>query len=151
MNAEDIIEALNRALAAELSAIEIYTAHARVIREPGVAQGVLAIRDVEQEHARALAGRVRSLGGVPVPPGAPATVVGRAAGAVTTQLSTADMLLLELSEEQQAMIDYVASIAQIMDDYDTLDLLEEHLVDEMRHARWLKSQIRAAQARPVAT
>jgi bacterioferritin (cytochrome b1) len=77
--------------------------------------------------------------------------VGRAAGAVTTQLSTADMLLLELSEEQQAMIDYVASIAQIMDDYDTLDLLEEHLVDEMRHARWLKSQIRAAQARPVAT
>ena len=34
-------------------------------------------------------------------------------------------------------------IAEIMDDEETLDLLEEHLADEMQHARWLKAQIAA--------
>jgi hypothetical protein len=28
-----------------------------------------------------------------------------------------------------------------MDDEETVDMLEEHLVDEMQHARWLKAQI----------
>jgi len=43
--------------------------------------------------------------------------------------------------EQQAIKDYAAQIAEIMDDEETLDLLEEHLRDEIQHARWMKAQI----------
>ncbi len=53
------------------------------------------------------------------------------------------MLRLELAEEQQAIKDYATQIAEIMEDEDTLDLLEEHLADEIQHARWLKAQIAA--------
>jgi len=52
-----------------------------------------------------------------------------------------EMLQLELAEEQQAIKDYAAQIAEIMDDEETLDMLEEHLVDEIQHSRWLKAQI----------
>jgi len=63
-------------------------------------------------------------------------------GATTAQVSTVEMLKLELGEEQQAIKDYSAQIAEIVDD-DTVTLLQEHLQDEMEHARWLKAQIRA--------
>jgi bacterioferritin (cytochrome b1) len=53
------------------------------------------------------------------------------------------MLRLELAEEQQAIRDYAAQIADIMDDEETLDLLEEHLADEIQHSRWLKARIAA--------
>lgn len=141
MTHEEIIAALNNALNAELGAVEMYTAHAGAIQEPGIAQAVRAIRDVEQGHARALAERVRALGGEPVSPGGAATVAGRAAGAVTAQMGTEDMLRLELAEEQKAITDYAEAIAHIMDDERTLDLLEEHLLDEIRHSRWMKARI----------
>jgi bacterioferritin (cytochrome b1) len=141
MTHEEIIAALNNALNAELGAVEMYSAHARAIQEPGIAQAVRAIRDVEQGHARALTERVRALGGEPVSPGGAATVAGRAAGAATAQMGTADMLRLELAEEQKAITDYAEAIAHIMDDERTLDLLEEHLLDEIRHSRWMKARI----------
>ena len=141
MTRQEIIAALNNALNAELGAIEMYTAHARAIQEPGIAQAVQAIRDVERGHARALAERVRALGGEPVLPGGAATVAGRAAGAVTAQMGTADMLRLELAEEQKAILDYAEAIANVMDDEMTLDLLEENLLDEIRHSRWMKARI----------
>jgi bacterioferritin (cytochrome b1) len=141
MTHKEIIAALNNSLNAELSAVEMYSAHARAIQEPGIAQAVRAIRDVEQEHARALTERVRALGGEPVLPGGAATVAGRAAGAVTAQMGTGDMLRLELAEEQKAILDYAEAIAHIMDDERTLDLLEEHLLDEIRHSRWMKARI----------
>jgi len=141
MTHEEIIAALNNALNAELGAIEMYSAHARAIQEPSIAQAVRAIRDVEQGHAWALAERVRALGGEPVSPGGAATVAGRAAGAATAQMGTGDMLRLELAEEQKAILDYAEAIAHIMDDERTLDLLEEHLLDEIRHSRWMKARI----------
>jgi bacterioferritin (cytochrome b1) len=141
MDRTEIIEALNKDLRAELSAVEVYAAHAKAIPQDTIAQGVRAILNVEQRHARDLAARIRALGGTPNEPGGAETVAGRAVGMGTAQASTVEMLHLELAEEQQAIKDYATQIAEIMDDNKTLDLLEEHLVDEMQHARWLKAQI----------
>lgn len=141
MDRTQVIEALNHDLRAELSAVEMYAAHAEAIPQDAIAQGVRAIMAVEGRHARDLTARIKALGGTPAQPGGAETIVGRAVGATSAQDSTADMLRLELAEEQQAIRDYATQIAEIMDDEETLDLLEEHLVDEMQHARWFKAQI----------
>lgn len=143
LSKEQIIEALNHDLVAEWSAVEMYGAHAKAIAEDAIVEGVRAILSVEEGHAQELTKRIRELGGEPVQPGGAATVLGRAVGAASSQAGTAEMLRLELGEEQQAIKDYSAQIAEIVDDDDTVALLEEHLHDEMEHARWLKAQIRA--------
>jgi bacterioferritin (cytochrome b1) len=143
MEREQIVEALNDNLRAELSAVEMYGAHARAISEDAIAEGVRAIMQVEQRHARDLAERIEALGGSPAEPGGAETVAGRTAGAATAQASTAEMLRLELAEEQQFIKDYAAEIAEIMDDEETLDMLQEHLNDEIEHSRWMKAQLAA--------
>jgi bacterioferritin (cytochrome b1) len=143
MDREQIIEALNRDLSAELSAVEMYAAHASTIQEDDIAQGVRAIMAVEQQHARNLSARISALGGTPAEPGGVETIAGRSVGATSAQASTVEMLHLELAEEQQAIKDYALQIAEIMDDEETLDLLEEHLTDEIQHARWMKAHIAA--------
>lgn len=140
---EQIVEALNDNLRAELSAVEMYAAHARAIEPPAVAAGVQAIMNVERRHARDLAERIRALGGTPIAPGGAETVAGRAAAAATAQASTAEMLRLELAEEQQFIKDYAFEIAEIMEDGETLDMLQEHLNDEIEHSRWMKAQLLA--------
>jgi bacterioferritin (cytochrome b1) len=141
MDRKQILEALNNNLRAELSAVEMYSAHARAIPEDAIAQGVRAIAAVEQRHARDLAARIKALGGTPVEAGGVETVAGRAAGAASAQASTVEMLRLELAEEQQAIKDYAAQIAAIMDDEETLDMLQENLNDEIQHSRWMKAHI----------
>jgi bacterioferritin (cytochrome b1) len=143
MDHTQIIEALNEDLRAELSAVEVYAAHAKVIPEDSIAEGVRAILAVEQRHACDLAARIRALGGTPSEPGGVETVAGRSVGATSVHASTVEMLHLELAEEQQAIKDYATQVAEIMDDEETLDLIENHLVDEIQHARWLKAQIAA--------
>jgi bacterioferritin (cytochrome b1) len=140
MDNEQIIEALKDNLRAELSAVEMYSAHARAITEDAIAQGVRAIAIVEQRHARDLAARIKALGGTPVEPGGVETVAGRAA---SVQVSTLEMLRLELAEEQQAIKSYAMEIAEIMDDEETLDMLQENLNDEIQHSRWMKAHIAA--------
>lgn len=147
LSKEEIIEALNHDLIAELGAVEMYGAHAEAIAEDAIVQGVRAILSVEESHARELTKRIKELGSEPAQPGGAATVAGRAAGAASGQASTAEMLKLELGEEQQAIKDYSAQIADITDDDDTVILLEGHLRDEMEHARWLKTQIRTLEER----
>jgi len=147
LSKEQIIEALNDDLIAELSAVEIYRAHANAISEDAIVQGVRAILSVEEDHAEELTKRIKELGAKPAQPGGTATVVGRAAGAASGQASTGEMLKLELGEEQQAIKDYSAQIAEIMEDNETITLLEKHLLDEMEHARWLKAQILALEKR----
>jgi bacterioferritin (cytochrome b1) len=143
MNREQILEALNDNLRAELSAVEMYSAHAKAISEDAIAQGVRAIAAVEQRHARDLAARIKALGGTPAEAGGVETVAGRAAGATSAQASTVEMLRLELAEEQQAIKDYAAQIAAIMEDEETLDMLQENLNDEIQHSRWMKAHIAA--------
>ena len=141
MDRTQIIEALNEDLRAELSAVEIYAAHAMAIPEDIIAAGMRAILAVEQRHACDLTSRIRELGGMPAEPYGTETIAGRAAGAATAQATTVEMLRLELAEEQQAIKVYATQIAEIMQDEETLDLLEEHLADEIQHSRWIKAQI----------
>lgn len=141
LSEEQILEALDDDLIAELSAVEIYRAHAEAITEDAIVQGVRAILSVEEDHAEELTTRIKDLGGQATQPGGTATVVGRTAGATSGRSSTVEMLSLELGEEQQAIKDYSAQIADIMEDNETITLLEKHLLDEMEHARWLKGQI----------
>ena len=143
LSKEQIIEALNHDLIAELSAVEMYGAHAKAIAEDAIVQGVRAILSVEEGHAQELTRRIKELGGAPAQAGGAATVAGRAVGAASAQASTVEMLKLELGEEQQAIKDYSAQVAEIVYDDETAILLEEHLHDEIEHARWLKAQIRA--------
>jgi bacterioferritin (cytochrome b1) len=147
LSKEQIIEALNHDLIAEWSAVEMYGAHAKAITEDTIVQGVRAILGVEEGHAQELTKRIKELSGEPVQPGGAATVAGRAVGVSSAQASTVEMLKLELGEEQQAIKDYSAQVAEIVDDDDTVTLLEEHLHDEIEHARWLKVQIRALEKR----
>jgi bacterioferritin (cytochrome b1) len=141
MDQHQIIEALKENLRAELAAVEMYSAHAEAIPEDAIAGGVRAIMKVEQRHARDLARRIEELGGTAAEPGALEAVAGRAAGAATAQASTAAMLRLELAEEQQAIKDYAVEIAEIMEDGETLDMLQEHLNDEIEHSRWMKAHL----------
>lgn len=143
MTPEEIVRVLQDALKAELSAVELYRAHASAIQEPSIAEGVQAIREVEQEHASNLSRRIRQLDARPVEVGSAVTVLGRAAAAGSASMSTAEMLRLELAEEQAAIKYYAAAIAEIMDDEDTLSLLAEQLQDELAHALWMKRQLRA--------
>ncbi|MBC7258951.1 MAG: ferritin-like domain-containing protein [Chloroflexi bacterium] len=143
MSKQNIIAILQDALKAELAAVEMYAAHAKAIPEAAVAEGVQAILEVEQEHAANLSRRIREIGGRPLEPGGAATVAGRVAAVGSQALPTAEMLRLELGEEQTAIKHYAMAIAEIMDDEDTLSMLTEHLQDEIAHATWMKRQIRA--------
>ncbi len=51
------------------------------------------------------------------------------------------MLKVELQLEQEAIKDYAVAVADIVDDMITVEMLEEQLLDEMRHAKWLKQQL----------
>lgn len=136
-----VLEALKKALAVELSAIEIYSAHAKAIREEYIAEGVRGILEVEKRHAQELTQRIRELGDTPIEPGEKETILGRAIGAASAYGTTKEMLELELQEEQMAIKDYATFIAEITDDEETIALMERHLKDEIDHANWLKRQI----------
>jgi bacterioferritin (cytochrome b1) len=141
MEKGEIINSLNRNLRAELSAVEIYSAHAEAIKEDEIAQGVKAILEVERGHAEKLTKRIEELGGLPAQPGEKDTRIGKALGITSSQASTQEMLKFELSEEQQAIKDYSFQIAYIMDDTSTIAMLKKNLMDEIDHADWLKSKI----------
>ncbi len=147
MDKGKIINSLNRNLRAELSAVEIYGAHAGAIQEDDIAQGVRAILEVETGHAEDLTKRIEELGGVPAKPGEKETRIGKALGTTTGQTSTLEMLKFELSEEQEAIKDYSAQIADIIYDTSTISMLKKHLMDEIDHADWLKSKIVALEGK----
>jgi bacterioferritin (cytochrome b1) len=141
MSTAPAIAALNKTLAAEWSAVELYKAHAAAIEAAGVAEGLRAIQKVEEGHAQDLVKRIQELGGSPVSPGGEATVLGRAAGATTRFASPAEMLQLDLGEEEKAIADYKAIIASAWADEATKSLAQKHLADETAHAAWLRARI----------
>ncbi|UCD72294.1 MAG: hypothetical protein JSW70_04680 [Syntrophobacterales bacterium] len=141
MEKEKIINFLNKDLRAELTAVEIYSAHAEAIQEGEIAQGVKAILEVERGHARELTQRIEELGAAPVKPGEKDTKIGKALRMTSKHGSTLEMLIFELSEEQQAIKDYSTQLAEIIYDTTTIAILKKHLMDEIDHADWLKSKI----------
>ena len=143
MDSKAKIEILNRLLEAEIAAIEIYQIHAASIAEADIAEGIRAIIPAEKSHAIHLATRIGELGGKPVDHSADAAKAGRKMGEESRQQGTLGMLRLELDNEKQAIKDYATPVAEILDDMETIEMLEEQLFDEMRHAKWLKKKILA--------
>jgi bacterioferritin (cytochrome b1) len=141
MDSQDIIDILNRLLEAEFMALEYYRIHAEAIAQEDIAEGVRAIIPAEQSHAVNLMARIRELGGTPSRPTEEAIRAGREMGEKSKKKGTLAMLKLELEREQQAIKDYAGPVADILNDMVTLEMLEEQLFDEIRHAGWLKRKI----------
>ncbi len=141
MNSQTIIEILNRLLETELMALEYYRIHAEAIPEEEIAEGIRGILPAEENHAITLARRIRELGGHPIESGGAATTRGKEMGEESRGQGTLGMLKLEMEREQQAVKDCCIPVADIIDDMVTLEMLEEQLFDEMRHAKWLKQRI----------
>ena len=68
-------------------------------------------------------------------------MLGRELAAMSRQQGTQAMLKVELGLEQEAIKEYAQAVADIVDDPVTVEMLEEQLLDEMQHAKWLKQQI----------
>lgn len=141
MDSKAKIETLNNLLEAEIAAVEYYRIHAASIAEKDIAEGIRAIIPAEQSHAINLTKRIRELGGEPIDPSRDAVQAGKKMGEESKKKGAMGMLRLELENEQQAILDYANPIAEILDDLETIELLEEQLFDEMRHAKWLKKKI----------
>ena len=141
MDSKAKIEVLNSLLEAELSAVEYYQIHAESIAEKDIAEGIRAIIPAEKSHALNLAARIRELGGELIDASGDAVRVGKQLGEESKKHGTMGMLSMELENEQQAIKDYAIPVAEILDDMVTIEMLEEQLFDEMRHAKWLKKKI----------
>jgi bacterioferritin (cytochrome b1) len=141
MDTQAKMDVLNKLLESEIAAVEYYGIHADSIPENDIAEGIRAILPAERSHAINLAQRIRELGGIPVDFLGDAAHGGRQIGESSKKQGTLSMLRLELENEQQAIKDYAVPVAEILDDFDTIEMLEEQLFDEMRHAKWLKKKI----------
>jgi bacterioferritin (cytochrome b1) len=134
---DEVLESLGRAVLTERQAAADYAAHSRAYDQPGVREALEALRDVEREHALRLALRMTALGGSP--PSQEATPKPADGGLAAS-------LALDLAAEQSAIVEYARLVAGIVDDDETAGLLAELLTDEIRHARWLKTTLRALEA-----
>ena len=141
MDSKAKIDILNNLLEAEIAAVEYYRIHAASIAEKDIAEGIRAIIPAEESHAINLAARIRELGGEPIDASGNAVRVGKQLGEESKKQGTMGMLSMELENEQQAIKDYAIPVAEILDDMDTIEMLEEQLLDEMRHAKWLKKKM----------
>ncbi|MBI4963425.1 MAG: hypothetical protein HY913_09115 [Desulfomonile tiedjei] len=141
MNPEDLIRRLNKLLEGELMALEYYRIHADAIPEEEIVAGVRAIIPAEHAHAVSLTTRIIELGGMPVQPGGEASAKGREMGQISKGQGTPAMVKLELEGEQNAIKAYAEMVADVEGDLITLEMLEEQLFDEMRHAKWLKQRV----------
>lgn len=136
---DELVAALTAALQAEVKAVKMYTAHAAAIEDAEIVQGLRAILKVEQGHAHALVLRIQALGVRP----AVADLTDTPAPFDPTLI--ADLLRLDLADEGWAISHYAATIAGFLLDADaeTLVVLEENLMDELRHAHWLRDRLQA--------
>ena len=134
LTADEILEGLSAALGAEEQAAADYHAHAQASDQTSIREALETLRDVEREHALRLALRITALGRRPSSSAPKARPVGD---------TLADWLAHDLQGEQWAIVEYARLIAGTVDDAETAELMAELLWDEIRHARWLKSTLRA--------
>ena len=133
LTTDEILAALNLALLAEFQAVADYAAHARATDQPEVRQALMALCDVEREHAMRLVARISALGG---------TAVEQVVEPQPMGDTPAVWLAQDLMGEQWAIIEYARLVAGIVDDDETVELMTELLLDEIRHAGWLKTTLR---------
>ena len=132
----EIIKLLNAALKSELTAINQYFLHSRMLKDWGI--NVLADKMYkesieEMQHADALIDRILFLEGLPN-----LQDLGKLNIGETVEEILAADLASEL-EAQQMYRDSVAA-AEKAHDYISRDLFAKHLGDEEEHIDWLETQ-----------
>ena len=134
LTTDEILDGLNAALAAERQAVADYHAHAQSCERPEIREALETLRDVERDHALRLASRITALGGSSTSAEAAPQPVGDL---------LAEWLAHDLRGEQWAIVEYARLVAGVVDDDETVELMTELLLDEIRHAGWLKTTLRA--------
>jgi bacterioferritin (cytochrome b1) len=134
LTADEIMVGLDKALRAERQAVADYHTHAQACDRPDIRNALETLGDVEREHELRLALRITALGGSPASEEAVSKPLGD---------TMADWLMQDLQGEQWAIVEYARLVADIVDDDETATLMAELLQDEIRHAGWLKTTLRA--------
>jgi bacterioferritin (cytochrome b1) len=136
LTADEILAGLSAAFVAEEQAAADYHAHALASDQRSIREALETLRDVEREHALRLALRLTALGSTP-----PSTEPQ----ARPEEDTLAARLAHDLKGEQWAIAEYARLVAGAVDDDETVELMAELLWDEIRHARWLMSALRACE------
>ena len=133
-----MIEHLNILLKNELTAINQYFLHAKILKHQGYTK--LAAKEYEEsidemKHADTLADRILFLGGLPNFQDMGKLLIGE---------TVAEMLQADFALEQKAIPDLKTAIAYAdsTHDYGTVELLNGILVSEESHYLWLEQQLR---------
>lgn len=134
---KQMIQHLNVILKNELTAINQYFLHAKMLKHMGY--GILAAKEHEEsidemKHADGLAERILFLGGLPN---------FQDLGKLSIGQNAKEMLEADLAVEQKARQDLQSAIAYAEDthDYGSVELLTAILVSEEQHHLWLEQQL----------
>jgi len=125
MDTARVIEALNKAVALEHTAIIQYKQHALLVRglwRKAFADFFVSESRGAQEHAYKFGHKIAALGGVP-------TIE---VGTVCQSLDVEEMLRQDLALEREAMCAYCTAHALAQDDVALRTMLESHIEDEQR-------------------
>ena len=133
-----VITTLNKLLAGELTAMDQYFTHSRMLDDWGLQKLYARIdheMDDEKQHADALIKRILFLEGTPEVSNRAPLNIGK---------DVPDMLANDLALERQVVADLRAAIAlcEKEQDYQSREILEAMLADtEEDHAYWLEKQL----------
>lgn len=134
---EKMISHFNKILKNELTAINQYFIHSKILKHLGY--NILAQKEYEEsidemKHADILADRVLYLGGLPNFQDLGKLMVGE---------NAKEMLECDFKMEETAIADLQTAIsyAEDQNDYGSVELLSEILVSEEGHYLWLKQQL----------
>lgn len=132
-----VIEHLQMALTAELTAVHQFTAHGEMLRDWGLdslADRWTSEAAEEMEHARKFAARMLFLEGVPELGNVSELNVGLA-----PKSQIENDLGIELSQVKR--LNQAVVVAREQGDGGSRELFEEILVDEEKHVDWLEAQL----------
>ena len=131
-----IMEALNAALKAELTAINQYFLHSRMLKDWGVSK--LAKKEYDESleemvHADKIIERILFLGGLPNLQDLGKIYIGE---------NVQEILECDMKLEDEAVPMYRAGVTlcESLQDYGTRDLLQSILIDEEEHVDYLETQ-----------